>query len=392
MRRMGRAARLSLASAALVISGVVGILSFASTASADAALTVTPSTGLSNGTVVQVAASGYPDNATGAVLECNSDPNQPTISFAGNDIPVSCSNPLNALKSTNGSGDLAATSFTIAEGTVGPPAAGTPTCPAAPTLCSSTGSAATDAAAYPCPPTPAQVTAGDSCVITYGVDGQATAPTANISFGGGTTTTPSSTTTTTTTTSSSTTPTTSVPIIPTLSATAGGAVVATATGFNSLEPVNVTIESTPVFLAQLIASSVGSVTSAIAIPANTALGAHDLIFTGVDSGHVVTIPLTVVAFPGSSSTGSGSSGGGTVAVVAATGTNGTGTAGTSGTTKTVLANGTLAFTGAGPGVWFMAAGGLLLLNLGFLVLTMYYRPRELMSGAGRRISRIFGAE
>ena len=132
------------------------------------------------------------------------------------------------------------------------------------------------------------------------------------------------------------------------------------------------------------------VSSAIAIPADTALGAHDLVFTGVDSGHVVTIPLTVVAFPGSSSTGG--SGSATTVVLAATGTSGTGTAGATGTTKTVLADGTLAFTGAGPGVWFMAAGGLLLLNLGFLVLTMYYRPRELVSGAGRRISRIFGSE
>jgi hypothetical protein len=168
--------------------------------------------------------------------------------------------------------------------------------------------------------------------------------------------------------------------------------MATATGFNPGEAVNVDIESSPVFLVQLFASSSGVVQSSIAIPAGTALGAHDLVFTGVDSGHVVTIPLTVVAFPGSSTSGSGgsgSSGSGTV-VLAATGT--TGAAGTSGTTKTVLANGTLAFTGAGPGVWFMAAGGLLLLDLGFLVLTMYYRPRELVSGTGRRISRSFGAE
>ena len=45
---------------------------------------------------------------------------------------------------------------------------------------------------------------------------------------------------------------------------------------------------------------------------------------------------------------------------------------------TTLQNGTLAFTGAGPGVWIMALGGLFLLNLGFLVMTLYYRPRELL--------------
>jgi len=34
----------------------------------------------------------------------------------------------------------------------------------------------------------------------------------------------------------------------------------------------------------------------------------------------------------------------------------------------------------------------LLLNLGFLVMLTYRRPRELTAIAGRRISRIFGGE
>jgi hypothetical protein len=63
-----------------------------------------------------------------------------------------------------------------------------------------------------------------------------------------------------------------------------------------------------------------------------------------------------------------------------------------GTTKTVLPNGTLAFTGAGPGVWATGIIGFLLLNLGFLVMLTYRRPRELTAIAGRRISRIFGGE
>jgi hypothetical protein len=61
-----------------------------------------------------------------------------------------------------------------------------------------------------------------------------------------------------------------------------------------------------------------------------------------------------------------------------------------GTTKTVLADGTLAFTGAGPGLWMTAIAGLFLLNLGYLLLILYRRPRELIQMAGHRISRIFG--
>jgi hypothetical protein len=382
MRRISRPARLSLASAVLLASGLFGLLAIAGPASATTTLSVSPSTNLSDGSVVSVSGTGFADSSTGAILECNTDPNQPTISIAGMNAPVSCSPIFTALKTTTSGGALAATNFTVHTGKVGPPTAGTD---------SAGNDAGTDAALYPCPPTATQVTNGDTCTIAFG-DEVGNQGTQTISFAGESTTTTTSGGGTTTTTSGGGTTTTTSTVTSTLSATAGGAVMATASGFNPGEAVNITIESTPVFLVQLFASSSGVVQSSIAIPAGTALGAHDLIFTGVDSGHVVTIPLTVVAFPGSTSPGSGGggSGTGTVAVVAATGP--TGTAGTSGTTKTVLADGTLAFTGAGPGVWFMAAGGLLLLNLGFLVLTMYYRPRELVSGAGRRISRIFGAE
>ena len=61
-----------------------------------------------------------------------------------------------------------------------------------------------------------------------------------------------------------------------------------------------------------------------------------------------------------------------------------------GTTKTVLPDGTLAFTGVGNGLWVLAFAGVIFVNLGLLVLLLFYRPRELASGAGRRISRIFG--
>ena len=131
--------------------------------------------------------SGYDATSTGAVLECNNASGQPTISVLGNNIPVSCTNPLNSLHTTDASGNLS-TTFTIVSGVTGPPGTGTD---------SAGGDAATDAAAYPCPPTPAQITAGVSCTIAYGDQGGAQASSL-ISFGGGTTTTTSGGTTTTT--------------------------------------------------------------------------------------------------------------------------------------------------------------------------------------------------
>jgi len=122
-------------------------------------LTVTPQTNLSNGQSISVSGSGFAASSEGSILECNSDPNQPTVTVAGNQVPVSCTNPLSTLVSTSSSGALPTTTFVVHTGTVGPPGTGTD---------SSNGSAATDAAKYPCPPTAAQIAAGDSCEITFG--------------------------------------------------------------------------------------------------------------------------------------------------------------------------------------------------------------------------------
>jgi hypothetical protein len=62
------------------------------------------------------------------------------------------------------------------------------------------------------------------------------------------------------------------------------------------------------------------------------------------------------------------------------------------TTKTVVPAGSLAFTGAGRSLWLTGILGILLLDLGFLLLVMYYRPRELLQLTVRGISRIFGGE
>jgi hypothetical protein len=38
----------------------------------------------------------------------------------------------------------------------------------------------------------------------------------------------------------------------------------------------------------------------------------------------------------------------------------------------------------------LAIGGILLIDLGFLVLTIYYRPRQLFAIAGRKVHRMLG--
>jgi hypothetical protein len=125
---------------------------------ADPTVTVTSSTGLTDGQGVTVSGSGYGANAFGAVVQCSSAPGQPTVTVQGNAVPVSCTNPLHAVKSTDASGAFT-TAFTVHTGTVGPPATGTD---------SAGNDASADAAKYPCPPTPAQQASGVTCVIGYG--------------------------------------------------------------------------------------------------------------------------------------------------------------------------------------------------------------------------------
>jgi hypothetical protein len=280
--RIGRTKRFFLAGCVLLTSGVMGTLTFAGTAGAASAITVSPTTGLDLGSVVRVTGTGFQDSATDSILECNDDPNQPSI----NALPVGCSNPLIHVVETTAAGDLGPFQFTVVQGTVGPPATGKD---------SAGNPASTDTVLYPCPPTPDQVAAGDSCEIQF--PDQAGAPSQEISFG------PAVTTSTDTTTTTSTTPTTTAVTAPTSS--------------DVVTPTGTVQTRTNVVLAS-------------AVPTST------------------------------------------------------------GTTRTVLPDGTLAFTGVGNGVWVLAFAGVIFVNLGLLVMLMFYRPRELVSGAGRRISRIFG--
>jgi hypothetical protein len=134
-------------------------------------ITVNPDAGLTDGQQVTVTGSGFSSGSAGGMAECNNTPGQPTMTVYGNSVPVGCTNPLSSLQATSASGGFSA-SFTVHSGTIGPPAQGTD---------SAGRSAAADAALYPCPPTPAQVAAGNTCGISYG-DASGKQASANIAF------------------------------------------------------------------------------------------------------------------------------------------------------------------------------------------------------------------
>jgi len=169
---------------------LIGLTVLPAAASATATLVVTPSTNLTTGQKVTVSGTGLKDNSPGAIVECNGDPNQPTVMVEGSAAPVSCTNPLNSIISTTKTGVLTATTYTIKAGILGPPATGTD---------SNHISATTDAANFPCPPTAAQIAAGYFCTLSFG-DAAGDQLTQNISFAVAKTTTPVTSTTTPTTT------------------------------------------------------------------------------------------------------------------------------------------------------------------------------------------------
>ena len=160
---------------AVVVGGAVllpGVLTVSLASAANKPIVVVnPDTGLSGGSVVNVNGSGFADNSIGNLLECNSDPSQPTVmdgSPINSAIPVSCTAPSYSMLVTTSSQGAISTTYTIVQGTTGPPC-GTPSaavqCPATDSVGNSPSA---DAADYPCPPTAAQQAAGDTCTLTYG--------------------------------------------------------------------------------------------------------------------------------------------------------------------------------------------------------------------------------
>ncbi len=151
--------------------GTLVVLSTAPAAFAAGVMTGTPTNGLANGAAVTLTGSGFAKNSIGNVLECNSDPNQPTVAVGGvvnSTLQVSCTAPsLSKLVTTSSKGVLS-TVFDVVEGTVGPPCGPAPAAAPCPATDSAGNNPTSDAALYPCPPTAAQQAIGDTCTLTYG--------------------------------------------------------------------------------------------------------------------------------------------------------------------------------------------------------------------------------
>jgi hypothetical protein len=189
--------RLCLAAVATIAAGgaLVGGAEAVSAATPTLSFTPTTPVGPLLPLGIVVAGSGFSASTPGALLECSTVQNQPTIDVSIKvggkavdlgKLPVGCGQP--TPEKTTPGGKLPATAvFSISgAGVLGPPATGTD---------SSGNDAATDAKDFPCPPTSAQASA--QCVVMF-VDSAGESATAPIQFtvqSTTTTTTPSSTTT-----------------------------------------------------------------------------------------------------------------------------------------------------------------------------------------------------
>ncbi len=241
--------------AAGTVLAITGLTIVAGTASASAAsgltgtITITPDTGLTNGQTVTITGSGFTKSSIGNVLECNSDSGQPNVMVGGlvnSSIPVSCNAPSlskpGALVTTTSTGTVSAT-FTVIEGTVGPPCGPAPAAATCPATDAANNSPITDAALYPCPPTAAQQAKGDVCTLTYG-DEANDSGVANISFASSapsTTVAPTTTPTAPTTTKA---PATTTATTPTTVAPSTGVTTATTAPAPSTAPSTGTLAST----------------------------------------------------------------------------------------------------------------------------------------------------
>jgi hypothetical protein len=111
------------------------------------------------------------------------------------------------------------------------------------------------------------------------------------------------------------------------------------------------------------------------VPVGTVVGYHEIYLTGATSGHVVIIPAWIIA-------------GQPATLASSTGTPAASVGGSTTGGAPSSTGGSLAYTGAGRGVWVTLVGGLLLLDLGYLLVTMFLRPRELLA---RRANRRMGS-
>lgn len=184
--------------AASVAASLGGLCLAGAASAAGPTIAITPNTGLGNGETVAITGSGFKPSQPGNVLECNNAPNEPTVALGSpvnNPLAIGCTPPTfsaASLTSTSATGAVSKT-YTVATGTIGPPCGGSTdavmTCPATD---SAGQNPKTDAANYPCPPTPAQQAAGVTCTITFG-DQSGESAQATVLFQGESTASPSTT-------------------------------------------------------------------------------------------------------------------------------------------------------------------------------------------------------
>jgi hypothetical protein len=298
--------------------------------------------GMAAGDVVNVSGTGFSPGALASIVQCNSDTAQPVIFFLGNDIPVSCSAlALVTIPSKGAAKGTLTGTHTLTTNTVGPPITGQPaTCtmvvPSTTVIagCTTSTNAATDAAMYPCPPTPAQQAAGFTCVLAIGdqagdraigvvLFGSETLPSTTTTTTGGATTTTGATTSTTgatTTTTGATTTTTqgtTTTTGATTTTTQGGTTTTTGatttttqggtTTTTSEAPTTTTSEAptTTTSEAPTTTTSEGPTTTTTAVPPSTTTtaggpatsltGAYSLYCPGTPVGNVVLNDSMTVA-------------------------------------------------------------------------------------------------
>jgi len=157
--------------AAACVTG--GFVCFASAdAFATGTLAATPHGGIRQGEVVTVTGTGLAANSYGYVLECNDTPGEPTVLVGppfDQRIPVGCSAPnLKYIVSTSSTGSLSTTIKVHVSRNLGPPCSIYSVfgpCGGVPDSAGLRPRA--DAQNYPCPPSPAQQTAGVGCSLVF---------------------------------------------------------------------------------------------------------------------------------------------------------------------------------------------------------------------------------
>ncbi|HLI72529.1 MAG TPA: neocarzinostatin apoprotein domain-containing protein [Acidimicrobiales bacterium] len=165
--------------AVLLVAGVGGVLTTWSGVAHAAGvqgvqLTITPSTGLTNGQSVTITATGLTPNSPGTLLECDDAPNgvtQTSVNLAqpvGQAVSLGCTAPsFSHIASSKADGSFSAT-FTIVQGTLGPPCGPSPDIVTCPATDSAGNPPAQDAPQFPCPPTAAQAAQGYVCHLNFG--------------------------------------------------------------------------------------------------------------------------------------------------------------------------------------------------------------------------------